>query len=147
MKANPYLSPTSKFSMPRTRANLRIGPHNITILAIIYGTLLGDGTLYNVNGNVRLRCEVSNKEYIEYIYLLLTNLGYVNPASEPTGRLRPNRNEIYYFYTYTYSSFILIHNEFYVNGIKVVPRSLDLYLTPLALAIVPPTPIPPEYCS
>lgn len=61
-----YLA-TLGFSKPRVRANKRIGPHDMDILSIIYGTLLGVGTLYNVKGNIRLRVEQVNKELLNKI--------------------------------------------------------------------------------
>jgi hypothetical protein len=39
------------------------------------------------------------------------------------------------FSTFTYSSFNWIYELFYINGIKVVPKCIEDYLTPLALAI------------
>lgn len=117
------------FIMPKIRANKRIGPHNIDILSIIYGTLLGDGTLYNVKGNIRLRVEQKNQDYLYYLFRLIKSLGYCNTLPFK------NKRGTYYFYTYTYTSLIFIYNDFYKNNIKVVPKNIELYLTPLALAI------------
>uniref|UniRef100_UPI0022373EEB LAGLIDADG endonuclease n=1 Tax=Amoeboaphelidium protococcarum TaxID=1243177 RepID=UPI0022373EEB len=121
------------FTLPRIRAYKRIGPHNIDILSIIYGSLLGDSTLYNVKGNIRLRLEQKNKDYIYFLYNLFKNLGYTNTL--PIINKRKNNNQTYYFYTYTFTSFINIYKDFYINNKKVIPDNIELYLTPLALAI------------
>jgi ubiquinol-cytochrome c reductase cytochrome b subunit len=47
------------------------------------------------------------------------------------GKLR----KIVRFSTWTYTSFNWIHDIWYKDGIKRVPDCIDLYLTPLALAI------------
>jgi hypothetical protein len=52
------------FIIPRIRANKRIGPHNIDILSILVGSLLGDGTLYRYKDKFRFRFEQSNKHYL-----------------------------------------------------------------------------------
>ena len=48
------------------------------------------------------------------------------------------KGKIRFYYkirSYSYASFNWIHNDFYPNGIKVVPLNISQYLTPLALAI------------
>jgi hypothetical protein len=52
------------FILPRIKANKRIGPHNIDILSILVGSLLGDGTLYRYKNNFRFRIKDSNKHYL-----------------------------------------------------------------------------------
>lgn len=54
---------TLSLILRRIRAKKRVGRHNIDILSIIYGILLGDGILYNVKGNCRLK--VSRKEGVK----------------------------------------------------------------------------------
>lgn len=124
---------SNTFSKPRTRANKRIGSHNIDILSIIYGSLLGDGILYNKNGNLRLRIEQKNRTYLHFLYNIIKNLGYSNTL--PFTNLRKDGKLTYYFYTYTYTNLLYIYKDFYINNIKVVPQNINLYLTPLALAI------------
>lgn len=39
------------------------------------------------------------------------------------------------FKTYSFSSFNFIHESFYFNNLKIVPKDLDMYFTPLSLAV------------
>ena len=121
------------FIQPRVKAEKRIGPHNQEIISIIVGSLLGDATLYNVKGKCRLRLEQKNQDYIYFLYKIFKKSGYAHRA--PIRNLRKNGNSTYYFYTYTYTSFISLWNEFYKENKKVVPKNIKSYLTPLALAI------------
>lgn len=74
------------------------------------------------------------------IYLLFgkTSVGYCTPI-EPEIQTRKgvgnNTRFIIRFKTFTYTSFNWIHDSFYVNGVKIVPRIIADYLSPLALAI------------
>lgn len=121
------------FIKPRVRAHNRIGPHNKDILSILTGSLLGDGTLYNNNGRIRLRLEQKSKDYIYYLWRLLKNLGYAK--SQPLENNRKNGNKTYYFYSYTSTSWITLYNEWYPNGKKSLPKNIESYLTLQALAI------------
>jgi len=118
------------FILPRIRANKRIGPHNIDIISIFIGSLLGDGTLYNYKQNYRFRFEQKNTHYLFWLYNKIKKLGYTN-----TLPFKRNTKDSYYFYTYTFTSFNYLHNMFYVNNKKVIPSNISLFLTPLALAI------------
>jgi hypothetical protein len=54
------------FSSPRTLSIKRIGPHNIDILYILIGSLLGDGTMEK-DGNGYRFCFYQKGEHIEYL--------------------------------------------------------------------------------
>ena len=41
---------------------------------------------------------------------------------------------LYSFKSYSFSSFIWLYDTFYRDNIKIIPRNLDKYFTPLALA-------------
>lgn len=67
------------FSLPKTRGNKRIGPHNIDILSMIYGSLLGDSYASRVNNRsttIVLQQENSNIQYLEWFYKILVEAGY-----------------------------------------------------------------------
>ena len=120
----------------------RIGPHNIYINSIIFGTLLGDGYAEKRSNGTRI-CfyqENTHKYYLLYLYKLVFDLGYckikipkLTTRLGNFGKLRL----ILRFKTFTFSSFNWLHDIFYFNGKKILPsiNLLNLYLTPLALAI------------
>lgn len=119
----------------KIRSNKRIGPHNIDILSIIFGSLLGDG-YGEKHGNGTRICfnqEGSHKEYLLWLHKLISDLTYSNTIIPKLTKRLGNKGKIRYiirFKTYTYSSFNWIYDIWYNN--KILP---NLYLTPLALAI------------
>lgn len=125
----------------RISAISRVGPHNITILSIITGSLLGDGHAeQRVQGNgtrITFYQAGSHIEYLLWLHELISSLGYCSPIT-PVIQTRVDNGITRYvirFRTYTYSSFNFIFSDWYVNGIKIVPANIAMYLTPLALAI------------
>ena len=124
----------------------RIGPHNIDIISIIIGSLLGDGHLEKRNRGIgtRIKFEQSNKnvEYLMWFHSYFSTRGYCN-INKPELKKRIRKNgEIYFHYsinTYTFSSFNWIHDMFYMCSegkyVKIIPHNIEQYLTPLALAI------------
>lgn len=126
----------------RIRALKRIGPHNIDILSIIYGSLLGDAYAeYRKQGKgtrISFMQESSHITYLYWLHELISKLGYCNPIKPKTltrlGKLGKVR---FYarFHTWTYSNLNFIREVWYPNDIKIVPKNIDLYLTPLALSI------------
>ena len=131
---------TNKVS--RLKGIYRIGPHNKDILSIIYGSLLGDAHAekrkIGVGTRISFFQEDSHVEYLLYLHKLFSEAGYCNNKTSiistrlgTKGKVR----KIIRFSTWTYTSFNWIHEEWYVNGRKCVPKSIDQYLTPIALAI------------
>lgn len=127
------------FIAPRIRANKRIGPHSNKVLSILTGSLLGDGHQQKTSGNsYRFRfeqCE-KHKDYLFWLHRRLKNLGLTN--QRPLKRKRSTGNIMYYFYTYSFSNFNYIHNEWYLNNKKRQPlntKEFEELKTPEALAI------------
>lgn len=126
----------------RIKAEYRIGPHNLEILSIIYGTLLGDSHAeHRINGKgtrISFYQEANHAEYLLWLHSKFASQGYCNPVvPKIITRLSTGgkiRNTIR-FHTFTYSSFNYIHEDWYLNGIKFVPHNIETYLTPLALAV------------
>lgn len=139
---NYYFSTSLPFNKPSTKSIKRIGPHNVDIYSIIFGSLLGDGYAEKRANGTRIHFyqEASHGSYAIWLDKTLTSLGYKN-LLEPEvstrlvkgGKIR----KIFRFRTYTYSSFNHLHDIFYFNKVKIVPSNehLNSYLTPLALAI------------
>lgn len=126
----------------KIRAEKRIGPHNLTILSIITGSLLGDGHAeYRKTGKgtrISFYQEALHLNYIYWLHQLVSENGYCNSHLPKTytrlGKLGKVR-QVARFHTWTYSSFNWIHDAWYINGTKIVPQNIELYLTPLALSI------------
>ena len=76
-----YLGVKPKVS--RLKGIYRIGPHNIHIISIIFGSLLGDAhsekRLIGLGTRISFFQEGVHVEYLLYLHKLLSKLGYCNP--------------------------------------------------------------------
>lgn len=118
-----------------------IGPHNIDILSILYGTLLGDSHIEKRYDNVRIifRQENSNVEYLFWLWNRLSEAKYCTDIRPKLRRRIGKGGKIRFYYkfnTYTFSNLNYIYYDFYKNNssFKRVPDNIYNYLTPLALA-------------
>ena len=126
----------------RLPSDLRIGPHNKVILDIFNGSLLGDRhrerRQQGKGTRISFSQEAKHKEYLLWLHNTVSNLGYCT-HSAPTilSTIGPKGLIRYYtrFHTYTYASLNDLHNSWYKNGVKKIPDNIELYLTPLRLAI------------
>jgi ubiquinol-cytochrome c reductase cytochrome b subunit len=68
------------FTSPRTRAIKRIGPHNIDILSIIIGSLLGDAYAekHGLGTRICFQQEDNHSAYLYWLHNTVSNLGYCN---------------------------------------------------------------------
>nr|YP_010130223.1 LAGLIDADG endonuclease [Clavaria fumosa]QPZ51124.1 LAGLIDADG endonuclease [Clavaria fumosa] len=130
------------FCSPRVPSLKRIGPHNINILNILIGSLLGDGSMEREGNGSRFAFyqEKSHGEYLLWLHRTISSLGYCKQEIPIIKTRKGINGEIRYFYrfrTFTYSSFNWIYDEFYPKplGRKVIPKIIDQYLSPMALAI------------
>jgi ubiquinol-cytochrome c reductase cytochrome b subunit len=132
------------FSKPRTRAIQRIGPHNLNILSLLIGSLLGDasGEKHGEGTRICFQQEHSNNAYLLWFHKQVADLGYCNIVTPKIltrlgkdGKMR----KLSRFKTFTFASFNCIEEAFYIkkesHRIKIVPFKLEEYLTPLALAV------------
>jgi ubiquinol-cytochrome c reductase cytochrome b subunit len=133
-----YLNNQLKVS--RLRGIDRIGPHNKDIISIIFGSLLG-----NAYGKKRLLAgtsfkfsqEASHVKYLMFLHKLLSELGYCNstlPVITTISGSKGKINKVARFTTWNYTSFNWIYDLWFYNNKKHVPKCIDQYLTPLALA-------------
>ena len=118
----------------------RVGPHNRDILSMVFGSLLGKGNLEKKKDGTRIVFyqEAVHIKYLLFLFNQLATAGYCNPTIPKIGKKLGKKGKIYKtirFATWTYTSFDWIYDLWYVNGIKVVPQSINNYITPLALAI------------
>lgn len=126
----------------KLKGQYRIGPHNKDIISIIFGSLLGDAQgekiLLGVGTRFKFYQEAVHVKYLMFLHKLLSELGYCNSKLPViTTRLgsKGKLKKIVRFSTWTYTSFNWIYDLWYNNEIKHVPKCIDQYLTPLALAI------------
>jgi ubiquinol-cytochrome c reductase cytochrome b subunit len=138
-----FVIPINSFnSVIRYKGWQRIGPHNIDVISIIFGSLLGDGHAEKKIGGVGTCItfyeENTNIKYTIWLHYLLSTRGYCNSViPKATTRIGINGKlrKILRFRTWSYTSFNWIHDLWYVNRVKRVPSCIKEYLTPLALAI------------
>jgi len=128
----------------KIHSHKRIGPHNLDVLQVVIGSLLGDGHLEKRTRGVgsRLIIEQTNRnvEYLMWLYRFFNDRGYCSNLKPKLFKRIKKNNTLYYgvkFNTYTFSSFNWLHELFYpVCNIKVLPiLLLTNYLNPMALAI------------
>jgi len=126
----------------KKRALSRIGPHNEIIMSILIGGLLGDLHANKQNNATRIQFHGAkkNKHYIFWLHKVFSENGYCSPkppklchsVSKKTGVLTYS----YKFTSFSFTSFNWLHDIFYPNGVKIIPREIQSLLTPRALAIL-----------
>ena len=143
---NLILSIKSLIPLIKLKSNQRIGPHDFEVLSILIGSLLVDAYAER-HGNGTRFCfqqEKLNSSYLIWFHEFLSERGYCNKTVPKLTTRIGKGGKIRYlsrFKSYTYSSFNWIHNIFYTfdkqknKYIKILPKDIDLYLTPLALAV------------
>jgi len=128
----------------RVKAASRIGPHNLDVISVIVGSLLGDcyANKRSVEGTrLCYRQSTVHKDYLFWLYNFFFTRGYCSNL-EPRIYKRVLKNKgsddkTYYgheFNTFTFRSFNWVHKMFYSKGKKVLKLE-HKYYTPLALAI------------
>jgi len=126
----------------RIRADKRIGPHNLDILSIFFGSLLGDGHAERqIKGNgtrITFYQEASHVSYLLWLHSLLADLGYCSSNKPKVTTRLGNKGiikKVIRFSSFTYMSLNWVYDLWYKDNIKIVPSIIGQYLTPLALAI------------
>ena len=127
------------FNLPRVSSLKRIGCHNIDILSILIGSLLGKGNMERDGNGSRFTFypQINNGEYLLWLHQIISTLGYSNSELPEINIIKEINGKISYKYkfkTYTYSSFNWIYDEFYPNNRKIIPTNIDKYLSPIALS-------------
>ena len=119
----------------------RIGPHNIDILSVFIGSMLGDGHAEKRGGSTRFTFKYGggNAEYIQFLQNFFIQRGYC--ADKEMIKTRVINKKIgktfysYRFRTWSYCSLNWLYDMFYINKIKRIPDGIDQWLTPQAWAI------------
>jgi ubiquinol-cytochrome c reductase cytochrome b subunit len=134
------------FNGSKVRSINRIGPHNIDILSILVGSLLGDGYCEKHGNGARIcfQQEGSHSQYLLSLHNRVAQLGYCTPIIPKLSTrlaLHGKVRKILRFKTFTFSSLNWIEECFYKIDpvlsyrVKIVPYCIEEYLSPLALAI------------
>lgn len=123
----------------------KIGPHNIDILSIIWGSLLGNAQAekfkelnHEEGTKIQFFQENIHTEYIFFLHKMFSYLNYCNSKKPVAVTKLGSKGKIFKevkFSTWSYLSFNEIYSLWYKNNVKHVPENIDLFLTPLALAI------------
>lgn len=132
----------SALSLSRIKSSQRIGPHNIDILSILVGSLLGDGWGEKRSNSTRLHihCSAKNVEYIMWLHKYLSTHGYCSLSKPKITQQIGKNGSIYHsikIRTWSFASFNFIYDSFYLDKVKILPNLefLKQFCTPLALAI------------
>ena len=139
---NKYSFFISASGLPRMKSSERIGPHNIDVLSILVGSLLGDGWGEKRSNSTRfhIHCSAKNVEYIMWLHKYLSQKGYCSTVKPKILKQIGQSGNIYYsikIRTWSFTSLNYIYDSFYLDMVKVVPslEFLNQFCTPLALAI------------
>ena len=116
------------------------GPHNIDVISLLFGSLLGDSHGEKRGSSIRFSFKQSSRhvEYLMWFHAFLADRGYCN-IDKPIMKTLIGKNGKKYFYysinTYCSGSFNWFYEAFYLNGVKIIPHCIADYLTPFALAV------------
>ena len=131
----------------RLRSDVSIGPHNIDVISVLIGSILGDTHLEKRKKGIgtRIIFELSNKnvEYLMWYHNFFSSKGYCTENKPKLVKRIKKDNKIFFQYrvsSYTFTSLNWLHAMFYkpvgVGKKKIIPYNLGEYLTPLALAVL-----------
>jgi hypothetical protein len=92
------------------KSSQRIGPHDINVISLIVGSLLGDSHLEKRNNGSRLKFEQCNDnvEYLMWLHKFFSEKGYCSAEKPKLSIKIKDKGKIYYSYkinSYTFASF------------------------------------------
>lgn len=107
-------------------------------LSVIVGILLSDGwisyaTSKSKNARLGLKQSYSHKNYVYFVFGILSH--YCNSLPVYAEHVRKGKtNYSLVLTTRSLPCFSLLHSQFYVNNVKIIPRNIYELLTPVAIA-------------
>jgi len=120
----------------------RIGPHNIDIISLLFGSSLGDSYGEYRHESVRfiLQQENPNCEYLSWYHKYLATRGYCSPEKPKLYKRIGGNGKIRFYHrvsSYSFGSLKWLYDSFYGDGKKRIPETgaLEELLTPLAIAV------------
>lgn len=112
---------------------------------LIIGSLLGDGCLecrskgkkHPISARLRIQQSEKQKEYVFWKYQQLKNLVLTKPRRIKAwyDKKRNKKHYSWYFHTKTLPAFGIFYKAFYKKKIKIIPKEIEKFLTPRAIAI------------
>jgi hypothetical protein len=126
------------------KSNQRIGPHNLDIISVMIGNILGDGYAEYRSGSTRvtLHLVLPNREYIGWLHSFYVEQGYNSSNTLNFKKQIGKQNKIYFstkIRTFSFKSFNWLYELFYkpegLSYKKCIPCNIEEFLTPLTLAI------------
>lgn len=118
------------------------GPHNLEVLCVLFGGLLGDmyGETRVYKSRFHFKQSSRNQEYLHWIHTFLSLRGYCSYQKPTKKKIIGKDNKVYYVLrgrTYSFASLNWLIDCFYSTGTKRIPNDdiCEIFLTPLALAI------------
>lgn len=132
----------------KTSTSNRIGPHNLDVISVLVGCLLGDAYAIKskskiVGTSFRFKQSGRHKDYLFFLYDFFYTRGYCTnsgPREYKTILISAaNVKKTYYGYEFdlfTFSSLNWLYNLFYLNGQKRISPEIINYLTPMSLAFL-----------
>jgi hypothetical protein len=146
-----FLCPTSRQFQTITITSKRIGPHNLDVISVLVGCLLGDAYAVKNKNNkelpgtkFRFKQSGRHKDYLFFLYEFFYNRGYctnTGPREYKTilikaANKKPTTYYGYEFHIFTFSSLNWLYDLFYLNGIKMISSEIMNYLTPMSIAFL-----------
>jgi hypothetical protein len=126
------------------KSNQRIGPHNLDVISVLIGNILGDGYVEYRGGSTRITLHLGlpNREYIGWLHSFYVERGYSSSNPLNFKKQIGKHNKIYFstkIRTFSFKSFNWLHDLFYKpEGLiykKCIPYNIEEFLNPLTLAI------------
>jgi ubiquinol-cytochrome c reductase cytochrome b subunit len=119
----------------------RVGPHNLPVLSVMVGCLLGDAYAEYRRGSTRICFQQKNTHasYLYWLHNFFSKHGYCN-TEKPKLQSRIGQNGrkrfVLRFRTWSFQSLNWLHEAFYQKGVKQVPvQFLPIFLNEQALAV------------
>ena len=132
-------------------AGERVGPHNLDVISVLVGNLLGDGHAERRGNSTRFHLHMSDKnaQYVFWLHRFFADRGYCSPTAPSIKRQIGKQNRVYFsikFRTFSFKSLNWLHDSFYVKeggaalregsgARKRVPTLIREVLTERALAV------------
>lgn len=112
---------------------LKQTPFNKKQQEFIVGTTLGDGCI-RLSGKLPRLCLVHSEKFAQYFHWKLAQLDrYFNLWRRKIDK-RKNTVSLY-SETLQHPGLVKFYKDFYPSGKRIVPRGLDIYMTPYSLAV------------
>jgi len=144
-----FVCPTSRQIHTITITSNRIGPHNLDVISVLVGCLLGDAYAVKNKKDLpgtkfRFKQSGRHKSYLFFLYEFFDNRGYCTnsgPREYKTilikaANKKPKSYYGYEFDIFTFSSLNWLYDLFYLNGIKMISSELMNFLTPMSIAFL-----------